>query len=253
MRSRLLPIGLLLIAILSGAAVAHAAPGAQSISVLSADADATLHAGDPEALRGSEETLLVGYDLPATGNALSEGAVRALMRFDLSTLPPEAIIESATLMLRLNASWDAPEAEARCTFQTVLDTWEESAVTWDTAPDAGDRIGWISVPHAGWDWYSLDITELAQAWHEGSQPNHGLLLRGDESRPNWRGFSSREGDYPAQLVLTWNPPTPTPTATLDPTLQPTMPPPTLEPTLPSPTPEPTLPPLSPCYLPLIVS
>ena len=253
MRSRPLLLCALTIAILSCAVVAQAAPGAQSISVLSADADATLHAGDPESPRGNQETLLVGYDLPATGNAPSEGAVRALMRFDLSDLPAEAMIESATLMLRLNASWDGPGTEVRCTFQPILGDWDESAVTWDTAPDAGDRIAWIAVPHAAWGWHSLDISELAQAWHQGSQPNHGLLLRGDESRPNWRGFCSREGDYAAQLVLTWNLPTPTPTATLDPTLQPTMPPPTPQPTLPSTTPEPTLPPLSPCYLPLIVS
>ena len=225
-------------------AVCHAERRLEAVMVLRAVADATLHEGDPETPRGADDTLLAGYDLPETGVATASGAVRALLRFDLATIPPDATIQSATLMLRLVASWDTPETNVLCTFQPVLDPWDEATVTWETAPTLGERLGWIAVPHGNWDWYSLDLTEQAQAWHSGEQTNNGLLIQGDESRPNWRGFSSREGLYPAQLVLTWTQPEPTTTPTPQPTAIPTLPPPT---------PLPTVPPLLPGYLPLILS
>jgi hypothetical protein len=216
---------LLLLPIAWWAPTARADRQVQGLRLLPVVADASVHQSHPTQSFGGDAQLMAGYDLEASGPQGATGAVRALLRFDLSQVPPGSTIDSAILTVRLVSSWDTPESSVVCLLQRVASPWDETTVTWDTAPALAEHCGWATVAHAAWGWHSFDITRLAQAWQRGDSANYGVMLLGDETRPNWRGFSSREGLYPAQVVVSYQPPTatpsPTPTITLTPSVTPT--------------------------------
>lgn len=238
---------------LLAAPAAGADYGLGAIRALSPVADAGILEGLPAENSGADVAMLAGYSPSATPDDVPPGAARLLLQFDVAAIPAGAVINSATLMLRLVSSWDVPGEEAICMVQRVVDPWQEETVTWANAPAVGERSGWARVPHAQWGWYGFDVTLLVRGWQRDDYANHGLMVSGDEARPNWRGFSSREGDYAPQLVINYEPPTPTPTLTPSTTPSPTATPSgwaTLPPTLPPPTATPTLTIL---LLPLIMS
>ena len=132
--------------------------------------------------------------------------VRGLVRFDLSGLPPDAQINSATLRLYLIASWDYPNCSRTITTHRIGSDWAEMTVTWNNKPSCLEAYGSNSVQEGAWGWYDFDVTALVQAWANGSQPNYGIMIRGPEhSGPDssWRGFSTREGPHPPQLVINY--------------------------------------------------
>jgi hypothetical protein len=152
---------------------------------------------------------------------------RALVRFDLSSLPADATIRSAYLEAYLTrGSGSLTQASMGAYF--VTSAWSESSVTWNTMPSF-DPVGIAGSVDASPGYKSWNVTSFAQTWQSDPTSNHGLQLIGPQT--NWwsREFSSREGQYCPRLVLTIEStvpiltPTPTPTSTV--TSTPTQPPP----------------------------
>ena len=106
---------------------------------------------------------------------------RALMQFDLSSVPSNAKIVAATLDLELQSLGETAAVEAH---QLTRD-WTEAGVTWDaydgtnpwTTP-GGDFVSAVSgsflADSVGIK--SMDLTALTQAWVDGSQSNFGVIL-----------------------------------------------------------------------------
>jgi hypothetical protein len=187
--------------------------------------------------------------------------VRALVRFNMPSLPPGCVVQSATLRLYA-ASW----ANNR-TLQAlqVNAAWAENAVTWGNQPVT---TGVAATTSSGSGYRQWNVTAQVQAMYNTSA-NHGFLIRdaNENSGDKEQQFHSREkGDNMPQLVISFGPaptatPIPTntplpPTATTAPTATPTATatqaatatptntpvPPTAEPTAtatPTNTPEPT--------------
>ncbi len=164
-------------------------------------ADATVLEGRPTSNFGETADMWVGYDeslepYPQTA--------RSLVRFDLSGLPPSAVIAKATLRLYLVNSWDYPNRVRTVTTYRPGGEWAETTVTWQNAPGPAEAYGSADVPHGAWAWYSFDVTELVRAWQAGTHPNHGIMVRGPEvsgDDSSRRGFGTRESDAPPQLVI----------------------------------------------------
>ncbi|MGI9232620.1 MAG: DNRLRE domain-containing protein, partial [Woeseiaceae bacterium] len=134
-----------------------------------------------------------GNDNELRTSSLTGKEYRALLQFDLSGLPPTATIQSATLELYLNSATSADVVEAH----RLLRDWTESGVTWDTydganswATPGGDYDPGITASFLADSIgpKSLDITETAKAWVEGSLPNYGLILL---SPPNSSGSTNK--------------------------------------------------------------
>ena len=192
------------------------------------------------------------------------GAIRTLMRWDLSTLT-EMEVQSARLGLyAFYRTHDAGTWAFDISAHAVRAPWDEQSVTWNHASqgvpwgqpgcnqlgvdrDAASvdsvRLTQNSLVH---NWYEWDITPLVQAWIDAPEENHGLLFiaRGERVRYD---FWSSEGSSPSlrpKLTIDYveqePTPTPSPTATNTPTATPTF---TATPTsLYSPTPTMTSPP-----------
>lgn len=194
-------------------------------------ADASIYQGpDPDASNGAGPHFFVGVNRGGE-------ARRALLRFDFSAIPAGATIESVSLTLTVTrnlvgaidlslhpvlGSWNegttdagepggqgSPAAPGDCTWN-----FREFGSTAWSAP-GGDHAAAPSattnVPGYGtFAWSSAEMAADVQAWIDGTSPNHGWLLRSDETTSfNAKRFATREnsdaGLRPA-LVVSFAPP-----------------------------------------------
>jgi len=178
-------------------------------------ADACILEGRPTTNFGETADMWVGYD--ESGSPPYAEAARSFVLFDISEIPGNATINSATLRLYLVNSWDYPNRFRTVTTYRVPSGWLETGITWNNAPQPAEAYGEdeVEVIQDGiGGWYEFDVMELVSAWHGGTYANHGIMVRapevsGDDS--SRRGFSAREGESPPQLVVQYD--TVTPTAT----------------------------------------
>jgi hypothetical protein len=127
------------------------------------------------------------------GDRFSDSLSRGLIRFDLSEIPPGARITGAMLELyqASPSSWGGTVYVHRLTRDWVEGdgtgsggsgvTWVESepGIPW-TVP-GGDfdpyQFAVATIPVGVLGWFQWDVTQLAEEWHSGAHPNHGLLLK----------------------------------------------------------------------------
>ncbi|WP_437571044.1 DUF4215 domain-containing protein [Sorangium sp. So ce542] len=114
---------------------------------------------------------------------------RALYRFELGFIPPDATILTATFATTVYSSGTQPISAHRVTAPwTELDaTW--SALSTSFASEVEDAFLGMDYGFA-----SIDLTPLVQSWVNGSQPNYGFLLA--EQAPNRTNYRSSEHSDP---------------------------------------------------------
>ena len=166
------------------------------------------------------------------------GSLRGLVQFDLSGLPPDAIIDSVDLLAwYYTCSMSSGCAGMVVTVHRLIREWEEAEANWVNIGNASDARTYASQYVGGFDdaprWINWDVTPLVTEWHSAEQPNHGLALHGPEvGAENYKVFTTREKDPDKQPRLFIEYHTPSPTPTQSPTQSPTA--------LPSATPTATL-------------
>ena len=169
------------------------------------------------------------YPVLAVGLA---GGVRSLLQFDLSSIPEEVAVDSATLKL-LASKWFGSGPITTGVYAVMRD-WAACETTWieaktgtpwaqpgcdDTVEDRGD------VPEASFAtsgaprWYEVDLTRTVQGWVDGTIPNHGLLLMQEPQTSGlglfWLAAKESDSDSQPKLVVRYHyvGPSPTPTQT----------------------------------------
>lgn len=193
-------------------------------------ADASISAYSPAANLGHDAYLRLK----------SDGVYASLLRFDLSSIPADHQVVSATLRLYA-VSRDKTYPFYASPYQ-VLRPWVEEEVTWERAR-AGDPWASPGCNAPGVDrsaatyevqsleaervWVHFNVTAPAGTWVQHPEQNHGLILLG--AGPVATTFTFYSSDfsqvgYRPQLCIAHLPaaPTPTPTETFTPT--PTEPP-----------------------------
>jgi hypothetical protein len=160
-------------------------------SALSAVGDSYVNDLSVDTNYGTATTLRVGpyVAVPTNGN------YRSFVAFDLSSLPADAVILTATLELYQTNSGSISVAA-----QAVTGDWDEATVTWNTQPTyttVDESVGTLVD-----GWYRWDITPIVQNWRSGALTNYGLrLAQYGIATTNPRYFSSREGANPPRLVV----------------------------------------------------
>lgn len=105
-----------------------------------------------------------------TGRILAPSdAYQTLLQYDISSLPANAVIVTATLELYAPVS-STPNIRV----YAALGTWAESTVTWNTKPTASSDYG--SQTANGLGWHAWNVTSLVQQWKAGTRANYGFLL-----------------------------------------------------------------------------
>jgi hypothetical protein len=109
---------------------------------------------------------------------------RSLLQFDLSAIPPEAQITSATL--KLYVEYTSADGRTYCVYR-VTQSWTENGATWQTydgtnnwASPGGDYTleggACLTVPSQN-NWMNWTVTDIVKAWIEDSEPNYGFLIK----------------------------------------------------------------------------
>lgn len=154
-------------------------PGGQ---VLHPAADANVKSASPTKNYGADPTLRV-----RTGTASSPGDYRTLLRF---TVP----VRVTSAKLRLYVSDASPDGGR---VYAVADTWDESTVTWATAPaiaQGATPVATIAPTAAVGAWTEVDLSSLMK---EPGTYNLELV----SSSTNSAIYSSREGANAPELVV----------------------------------------------------
>lgn len=167
--------------------------------ILAPEADTHIASERPTQNFGSS-ALFLGYNL--TGDTF--GAERIFLRFDVAEAVSDTVtINEAVLRLYLTFSSPIDDAPMPTRLQRVDAPWAENTLTWATEPEWGpayvtEVVGTVE------GWYEWEITELVREWVNGTHPNYGVELIGDETiQQRERAFYAREtatAFYP-QLVI----------------------------------------------------
>jgi len=184
------------------ASVGHSStPAPVTVTLQPSTADAFVNQYSPTTPAGTGTTMEV---LDRSGRAR-----RALVAFDLTSIPAGSAVTSAALNLYASS---APPISKTLEVRRLLGPWSESAVTWNTQPNSGEADASTSGgTQSGWK--SWDVRTAVAAWISGASTNHGFVVRAsDESAPFGQTyvFATREGTTPAQrpsLSVTYQAPT----------------------------------------------
>lgn len=157
----------------------------------------------------------------------------ALVKFDISSLPPNAVIGSASLQLDYctRTGWDSQDWIYIGAYAVEPDTnwprpWLENQATWDNydathiwdtegcesiwydrEPNYDDRI-YIDY-NTAFGYKSWNVTSRVQSWYNGTDVNRGWLLRQESHNdPEGVTFYSREysSGYRPKLVINYTVP-----------------------------------------------
>src|SRR5882757_8490732 len=142
----------------------------------------------------------ISYAMPTTGDTSQAltyvtGNTNSLLRFDLASLPPNAIITSAYLYLYgvtttekswkaapINSVFDGSNAhyDQMVFVEKVLQPWSLSTVSWNTQPAHADDYDpstkFLPVPAGTWANYKVDLTDFVTGWVSTPSTNYGLTL-----------------------------------------------------------------------------
>jgi len=164
------------------------------------------------------------------------GEVGVLIRFDVSSIPSNALIEEATLSLYVTNVGQRPDQAAICASYPVTRPWSELQATWLKASDSNrwgipgcndttsDRSPVPTDAQAIYDfgrWYDWDVASAVQQWVRNPTANRGLLLQQTNVAVGGE-YDIRESEYPGpenhpRLSVRYVLATPTPTSTATPT------------------------------------
>ena len=161
------------------AALAAPVAAATTTETFQADADAYIRWGGAvgDTNYGTSTSLFIRQSGDPWG-ASAGSLYRSLIRFDLSSLPEGATIESATLYGYMPARTGDREVAA----YRVTGAWTETGVTWNTRPSNATQPTSVIDPGPTANvWIGWNVTQDVQAYVQGTL-NHGWLLASpDES------------------------------------------------------------------------
>ncbi|MBA2725290.1 MAG: DNRLRE domain-containing protein, partial [Actinobacteria bacterium] len=142
----------------------------------------------------------------------ADGTFRAqsLMKFDLADVPQGATINSATLQVFNNHSYNC--SAPRQTEVRRVDTSWSSSTTWPNKPTlAGSAASSVSFAHGstcpnGGQRVDWDVQSIVNYWKSTTAFNHGFALKAaneDDVNNTWRKYASDEATHTPWLDVTF--------------------------------------------------
>lgn len=113
---------------------------------------------------GTASTMYVGSKAPEN--------MRSLVKFDVSSIPPDSAIISATLQLNAKS---VPASTRNYLINRVLASWGELSVTWNNKPAAASSPTSSANTPSSPGWMEWDIASDIQAFVNGN-PNYGWQI-----------------------------------------------------------------------------
>jgi hypothetical protein len=202
------------------ALVLFSIPSLSTAASVFADADTYLKKGSPNKNQGTETILRIQ----------KSGPNRALVRFDQAAIA--AVVGTGTLTqakLRLNIDFNGNNWGSTgrgVAVHRMTQAWTETGATWNCPDDTNtgngspDCVQWVMNDSSQWPFAAApsdvvihqngqlgavewDVTSDVQAYLAGTATNEGWLIKKvDEGETGKVDYSSREGTFAPELVLT---------------------------------------------------
>ena len=115
-------------------------------------------------------------------NRFSSGIVRSLIRFDFSSIPSDAIVNSVEVSFY---SYSSPSngsnfiGRGESYLQKLNSSWDEATVTWNNQPTSSEenQVYLENAQSAIQDYLNIDITATAAGMINNPSTNHGYVLK----------------------------------------------------------------------------
>lgn len=165
-----------------------------------------------------------GSGNPMYTGIVSGGEKKTLVRFDLSFIPPTAVILDA--QFSINCTFSHANGRMVNAFR-ITQIWAENKVTWNNFGSGWNPAIIGSFDGSQYGLRTINVTNLVQQWVNGTYPNYGLILDEEELSGVYATYTSSEGTPKSsrpKLVVCYSTaggPTYTPTPTRTPTPTPT--------------------------------
>lgn len=177
---------------------------------LTATADAPIKSDYPDLNHGGVNWLAVSRLWPPQ----TSKKIRSLVKFGLSSIPSNATVTSATLSIYFtNCGGSFSQDINDLNIARVTGSWTENGVTWNTHKDKFDMSTALykSAPCNSPNKYlNYSVKTFVVNWLNGSQPNYGIGIYGDEGAGiSWiKSFHSKEhgANKPPKLSITYTMP-----------------------------------------------
>lgn len=140
--------------------------------------------------------------------------IRSLVKFGLSSIPSNASVTSATFSIYFVDCGETYSQDIDdLNIALIEESWTEGGVTWNSHKDKFDMSGalYYSAPcDAPNKYLNYNVKTYVKNWLNGSQPNYGIGLYGDEyAGVSWiKNFYSKEHSVnkPPKLSVTYTAP-----------------------------------------------
>ncbi len=152
---------------------------------------------DPGENFGDEEVLGVWHSSEAGVEA------HALVQFDQSELPADAVIDGAAF--HAYNLGELAQGDGPIQLHRITEAWEEMETVWSDRPLLADALVTATVGTSS-GWVGWEVTPLVEAWQDGTHANHGIaMVPAGESPVVQRGFASREEGHAPYLHIEYTP------------------------------------------------
>lgn len=109
--------------------------------------------------------------------------IRGLIEFDLSSIPANSVIQSATLSLYhhtsgSNIGHSQLSGSNACWIRRVIDAWDENTVTWNNQPmtTTVNQVGLAASTSDTASYPNIDVTALITDIYNNPGTSHGMML-----------------------------------------------------------------------------
>jgi hypothetical protein len=107
---------------------------------------------------------------------------RSLMQFDLTSIPTNAVIQSATLNLYCNTTSAITQLHSGSNasfLRRIITSWQENTVTWNTQPSTTtvDQVTLGASTSNNQNYLNIDLKSMVSAWVADANGNYGLMLQ----------------------------------------------------------------------------
>lgn len=173
-------------------------------TTINPSADAMIDSLHPDSKYGSNTHLDVSHS--NTPDPIAK--VRSLIRFDLSSVPTNATVNSATFSIYFYGCGIWSQTIDDLNIARITASWDEYQVTWNTHKskfDTASKIAKTAPCGSTGKYHNFDIKTFVNNWRNGTWSNYGVGLYGAElSSVSWiKFFYSREDpeNKPPKLTI----------------------------------------------------
>ena len=134
--------------------------------------DSYLDEWQPEKIRGS------GISMKTRNTGSAGYACDAILRFDISSIPPDTSIVYATLKLYYYKWWDNNPSGRLNKIYRVTSDWDEVTASWNNQPSyASTTTSTSSVPSYTGIWMEFDVLNDVLNFINGTYLNYGWRIK----------------------------------------------------------------------------